>query len=573
MKSLVTIISLCVFIFNVNAQLSFTNQHVLLGNPDYISEHPIAVLDMDGDKRDDIVVLDSGLYLKVHYQNLPNQTFTPYVHPNNISYSKVWGLCAGDVNQDGYADVIYGGAYDSISVVTSNGGPSNYSHVNYVPLIFMQGMSMADIDHDNDLDFYACHDDGPGLIMLGDGAGNFTPDTTRINTNLPNGSDNSGNYGSIFTDFDNDGDLDLYVAKCRQGVISSSDPRRINILFENDGNGFYTETASNYNLASGDQSWSAEFGDIDNDGDMDLFIGQHSTHSQILLNDGTGIFTDVTATSGINGTMTSLYNIESVFEDFDNDGWLDLLVSGGGEFLFCMNNGNGTFDTTSDVGMAIPMNSFALGDLNSDGAIDIYATPGGYGAWTASGTDSLFFNDGNSNNFLTITFDGVISNDEGIGARVEIYGPWGIQLREVRSGVSYGIQNSLNAHFGLGTESTVDSVIVRWPSGIVDGYYNVASNQFFHVVEGETPWSTPKGFQAKINIYPNPSTDKIMLTLDERFIGTSLSIMNASGQLVETIKVTDLHPVVDISTYAKGEYHIQFWDRTWSMATKTFIKQ
>jgi len=95
-------------------------------------------------------------------------------------------------------------------------------------------------------------------------------------------------------------------------------------------------------------------------------------------------------------------------------------------------------------------------------------------------------NDGNSNNFLTVTLDGTVSNINGIGARIELYGPWGIQIREIRSGEGYGIQNSLNAHFGIGSATQITRLVVKWPSGVVNEILNPAPNQFINVVETPT---------------------------------------------------------------------------------------
>ena len=107
------------------------------------------------------------------------------------------------------------------------------------------------------------------------------------------------NYGTVFSDFDSDGDVDLYIAKCRQFVSDPQDPRRINQLWVNDGQGGWTEEAADRGLVFFEQSWTADFGDIDNDGDMDLAVTNHSTTLFLLENDGTGHYTDITAGSGM----------------------------------------------------------------------------------------------------------------------------------------------------------------------------------------------------------------------------------------------------------------------------------
>lgn len=133
------------------------------------------------------------------------------------------------------------------------------------------------------------------------------------------------------------------------------------------------------------------------------------------------------------------------------------------------------------------MHSAAVGDVNRDGFLDII---GGFanGSNTWTGTENiLFVNGGNSNHFISARLIGDSSHINGIGARVEVYGGFGMQIREIRSGESYGIMNSLNAHFGLGTHTTIDSLIVRWPSGIVDKWMNLAADQFLTIHEGTGP--------------------------------------------------------------------------------------
>lgn len=557
----------------VSAQLSFSNGNAaLLNDPGYISSHPIAVMDMDGDKKDDLVILDDGEILYVHYQTTPGALFTSYAYPSTISSSSAWGMCGGDIDGNGFSDILYGGAYDDIHLVTNNGMASNYTATDLGHSIFVQGINFGDIDNDGNLDIFACHDDGPGLVLIGDGLGGFTQSSANIDTNLPNGSDNSGNYGSVFTDFDNDGDVDLYVAKCRQGVSDPNDFRRINILFVNDGNGNYTEAAAVAGIASGEQSWSADFADVDNDGDMDLYLGQHSSDSQLFTNNGDGTFTETSAASGIAGGSVN-YVIQSIFEDFDNDGWIDLLVTGGNDYTFFMNNGDGTFDYSVQPQIH-DINSFALGDLNSDGFTDFYSTPEGYGSWGGSGADTLYLNDGNSNNYLTVTLEGTVSNLEGIGARVEIYGPWGVQVREIRSGASYGIQNSLNAHFGLGMESTVDSVCVRWPSGIKDLIPNVPGNQFFHVIEGDNSVGLDEYMaEMEMVLFPNPTVSDLIIRTNSEVIGAVYNIYSVDGALVASGNITSTHESINVSNLSTGEYQVVLSNKSAILSSKSFVKK
>ena len=200
--------------------------------------------------------------------------------------------------------MLYGGYFNGLSLIKRSIDSETFTYTNFGEedfMIFLQGVNFSDINNDGNLDIFACHDVGPSRIYLGDGNGDFERDTTLINTELNGGGENdSGNYGSLFSDVNNDGHMDLYVAKCRQGVSDPQDPRRINLLFINQGDTLYVEQAADYGIDSGQQSWSADFGDIDNDGDMDLLLGQHTgQYVQLFLNDGSGSFADATSASGL----------------------------------------------------------------------------------------------------------------------------------------------------------------------------------------------------------------------------------------------------------------------------------
>jgi hypothetical protein len=294
---------------------------------------------------------------------------------------------------------------------------------------------------------------------------------------------NSGNYGTVWTDFDSDGDMDFYIAKCRQSSTNPSDLRRINQLFINDGTYKFKEDAAARNLAIGWQTWTASFGDIDNDGDFDMAAINNDHTSQIFENDGTGHYTELT-TAVI--STSSIYPLESQFEDFDNDGYIDLLITGDDNYIYYKNNGDKTFTNVSTSLLSgNGVMSFATGDLNHDGFVDIYASLGDiYNNPSPNFDDIMYINNGNNvNHFITFDLEGTVSNNDAIGANVVIYGPWGVQRREVRSGESYGTCNSSMLHFGLGIHQSVDSATIIWTSGIEQHLYDLDADQFVKVIE------------------------------------------------------------------------------------------
>lgn len=466
----------------LSAQINFTNKTNLLTPANHFSGVAIAVLDMNGDGLDDIARLSQGIDLNIQYQTSPDQPFTS-TGMNPLPGDDTWGMCAADVNNDGLGDVMAGGFYNGIKIAVAGAG-GGFTVQNIAnPSTFVQCVNFADINNDGWLDAFVCHDDGVARIFGNNGDGTFVHEPNWIDLTTVPASDNSGNYGSVWSDVDNDGDLDLYIAKCRQGVNNASDPRRINQLFLNNGDFTFTQDINNTTgLRIGAQSWTADFGDIDNDGDFDCFITNHDVSSQLLENDGAGHFTDISATSGMLNAVQGL-PIQGVFRDFDNDGFVDIIVAGSEHTVF-RNNGDKTFSTVPNPFDASQMESFAIGDLNGDGFQDVYAGYANIYTDPSNIPDALWINDGNDNGFFGLNLRGQQSNYNGVGAKVQLFSSLGIQTREVRSGESYGISNSLQIHFGMGQVTVIDSVVINWPSGVRDVLYQPAVGQYVTAYEG-----------------------------------------------------------------------------------------
>ncbi len=442
----------------------------------------VGVTDMDGDGLDDIVQLDMSTHVYVLYQN-PDHTFETYDY-GEVDNSDQWGWAIADLNNDGHKDICSGVSVTRFLSITSR-GVYTLSNLNG-PTIFTQCMTMADWDNDGKVDVFACNDVGPSNIWITDNNGtpiydaNFMPWATPACTGTS--GDMSGNYGSTASDFDNDGDIDLHISHCRQGVNDPNDCRRWDRLFVNDGNGNYADEADVYGLQNKEQVWTTDFGDVDNDGDLDAFSTTHSSTLLLFENDGTGHYTDATAGSGLEN-YTGFF-LQAKMEDMDNDGFLDVLTGSAQHFFH--GNGDGTF---TEVMNSFPAGkqilSFAYGDLNGDGFQDVYAGYGdGYVSGDPSFPDRLWLNTPNGNHYINVRLKGVQSNRDGVGGRVTITGPWGTQIREVHAGESYGIVTTFNLHFGLGGETVIPTLTVTWPSGQVDTYTNVPVDQNITVLEG-----------------------------------------------------------------------------------------
>lgn len=518
--------------------VSFTRRSDLLADSSSFSGVAMGVVDMNQDGRDDIVRLRNARDLFVDYQEADG-SFSALALGTPAGVAQ-WGLAIGDADNNGYPDIVTGGFRDGLHYQRADDDGNGFEVSTLAePIIFLQAISFADIDNDGWLDLFPCHDLGLNPPFRNTGDGSLVHDASLIDTSTTPVSDNSGNYGVIWTDYDGDGDIDLYISKCREGVNSRTDPRRVNQLFRKNADGTFTEVASAAGLADGAQSWTADFADIDNDGDLDCFIGNHSGRSRLMRNDGSGTFSEVTASSGID---VSWDVIQSIFRDFNNDGWIDLLLTGARQGLW-VNDRDGTFTLISNPFISRAMESAAVGDLNHDGFPDIYAGYARlYNTPQSSRPDQLFLSENNGNGFLSISLEGRESNRLASGAMLELHGPWGVQLREVRSGEGYGITNSFSQRFGMGNVAVADKLVVRWPSGTVDTAYDLSANQFLTLSEGDTaapslanPGDRVSAANSAVSLLANASDpDGNALIFSASGLPTGLSIEPTSGLISGT---------------------------------------
>ena len=488
----------------------------------------LGIVDMNGDNLDDIVgVAFSNSQIEISYQmedgtldfqNLPTEE--PENYPS-------WSMAAGDFDANGYNDLIFGGG-SGVSFMYANEDGTGYTQVSGEEYVFSQRSNCIDIDNDGNLDAFVCHDVQPNVYYMNDGEGNLG----FIQGGLGETA-NGGNYGSIWVDYDTDGDTDLFIAKCRGG----NSPAKINQLHRNNGDGTFDEISSSLTLNDPIQTWSSAWGDYDNDGDLDIFIGASSfadgSH-KLLRNDG-GTFVNITNGSGIDNIGGT--GIENVCHDFDNDGFIDILGMGN---TFMHNNGDMTF-TELDIE---PGNG-PIGDMNNDGFLDILS-------------GQLYINDGNDNNYIKIVTQGVESNINGIGAMITVYTPSGDFMRQVRSGDGFRYMSSLTAHFGLGQETTIDSIKVVWPSGIIDLLPTQESNTLLVIVEGENEvivTSTDDAEELDFMVYPNPAVDQILIDFPTAHQSVTYTMYDVSGKRV--LQGSLRGNSINVSKLTPGAYVLQ----------------
>ncbi|AXG75124.1 T9SS C-terminal target domain-containing protein [Flavobacterium arcticum] len=507
-------------------------------------QYIMCVADMNGDYLDDIAVPGSGS-ITMLYQNTDGTFNGNLVGADNTPYMPGWSLAAGDYDGNGYNDLLYGSG-SGATIMLANEDGSAYTAMISPQSIFSQRTNFVDLNNDGNLDAFVCHDVEPNVYFLNDGDSSFEFIQGGIGDYIT-----GGNYGSIWVDYDNDGDPDLFIAKCRGG----GDDAGINELHRNDGDGVFTNVSIEAGMADIVQTWSTAFGDFDNDGDMDAMVGanstSHGTH-KLMINNNDGTFSDSTEGSGFD--TFNQYGREHITHDFNNDGFLD--VMGGGTFIM-FNNGDMTF-TPVNTGSAVVG---AIGDLNDDGFLDIL------------NGNKIMMNGGNDNNWLKIHLEGTDSNKNGIGARVEIYGSgdvWQKQIRDVRSGDGFRYMSSLNTHFGLGQTDEIDQVVIKWPSGIIDIIENPTINESLMVVEGST-LGINNVSSTIFNIYPNPVKDVIQFSTNENISITNAYVYDISGRLITTQAVsTTSIPVQHLSA---GTYILILKDASGKHYSSKIVKE
>jgi hypothetical protein len=425
----------------------------------------------------------------------------------------------GDFNQDGWPDLFVTLYSGTTSILFTNDGHGGFAADNSAGIGSGTGSSWgsawADYDNDGNLDLMgSVYGAGKNFLFRNKGDGTFTRIIgDPIVMNGPSGNNavwadydndgfvdaffagspsllfhNNGNgsftkqtnstlvldrggQGCSWGDYDNDGFLDLMVTRVNQP----------NLLFRNLRNGSFTRVTTAPFATDTAISQGCSWGDYDNDGFLDLVICNNGTRNFLYHGNRNGTFTKIT-TNAISMVVAS--SSGSAWADYDNDGYLDLFIAvRGGKNLLFHNNGNGTFTQLTGVN---PVNlsgtwiGGAWADFNNDGFPDLFVA-------NQNGINALYRNDGNSNNWLTVQCLGRVSNRSAIGAKVRIQATIGgktiRQLREISGGDGLVGQNDLRAQFGLGDATNVDVVTIEWPSGSVQQLANIAVKQFLTVKE------------------------------------------------------------------------------------------
>jgi hypothetical protein len=458
------------------AQIGFTNEtRQYKKQLPTRSVMPGAVVDMDGDLTDDLVILDKGRVLKwvksdgMHFGLTLQDTMI-------ITNAREWSMTAGDLNNDGIPEILTAGEAGPVQIVSVKDGSLSKSSVQSG--VYAQASNTIDINNDGWLDYFVCNDRGHSRIYINDKSGKLVP-TQVIDFSENDPTDGSGNYGSEWIDINGDRLPDLYISKCRAGVNDASDPRRINRLYINMGNGRFENQSRIFGMDWGTQTWVTAFGDLDNDGDPDAFMINHYAPHTLFENVEGRFFREVPLPEVMNS-----FGFQAVIRDLDNDGLQDILMTGVEGSLALHNKGSWKFGMVREPLGPGKVLSFSMGDLNDDGFLDVHAHVGKPINEPGVKDDELWLNAGNQNHYVAFVLQGKKSNASGIGSLITVYTEQGKQVRCVKGGESYGIFNSFKQHFGLGKTTLIDSVSVEWPSGIRDVYSKLASGNTYLIQEG-----------------------------------------------------------------------------------------
>jgi enediyne biosynthesis protein E4 len=497
----------------------------------------VAIFDYDNDGWPDIFVVN-GTTLEAPpsasgptnhlYRNNHDGTFTDVTEKAGLRHTG-WGqgVCVGDYDNDGYEDLYV--TYYGKNVLYHNNGDGTFSDVSAKAGVdgtgkaWASGCAFVDYDRDGKLDlmvatyvdFDMSSTPKPGdradclwkgvPVMCGPrglpwnsnilyhnrGDGTFEDVTKKAHIDKTN-----GHYGlSVSTlDFDDDGWPDIYVA-----CDSTS-----SILYRNNHDGTFTDVAVLADAAFNEDGMEqagmgSTVGDYNGDGRLDIFKTNFSDDTSTLYaNRGDGTFDDSTFAAGL-GLNTKYLGWGTMFFDFDNDGWPDLLLVNGHVYpevdkqhlgsdyqeprILYHNLGNGKFEdisANSGPGITEPKSSrgMATGDVWNDGRISAVVS-------NMNAAPSLLVNQTRySNHWVAVETKGTKSNRDGFGAKIRVKAGSRVLVDEVRSGSSYISNSDRRVHFGLGAVDKVDWIEIRWPSGLTEFFENPKADGILKLTEG-----------------------------------------------------------------------------------------
>ncbi|MES2797037.1 MAG: CRTAC1 family protein [Bacteroidota bacterium] len=478
--------------------------------------------DYDNDGFEDLYIT-SGMNTDGLYKNNKNGTFTNVFEGSGLELTKKYvtqGVVSADVNKDGFRDLF-------ITTITTKGDKKpipraiNLLFVNLGNGKFRDATKEYKMDQMNSFstsasfgDFNA---DGWPDLYIGNYFNEFKGELSVINDATLVGANQiskgylllnkEGKYfedayesydlthkgfgfGGIFTDFDNDGDQDLYV------IHDFGYKRTPNLLLENKyPRETFSDISEKMKMDLKINAMGAAVGDYNNDGWLDYFV-TNIRSNKFMVNKGDGKpFEEM---SNQLGTGLTAISWGANFADFDQDGDQDLYVCNGDLNPNCNPMANYYFENNkgkfTEMARANGINDYGIGrgsvvfDMENDGDLDILVVNEKpvYPNFPVSSVTKLFRNDSTKGNWLKVKLVGKIADNQGIGARVEVHCADLKMIREIDGGASSHLsQNSTIAHFGLGKMSKIDKIIITWVGGKQQVLENQKINTLIVIHESE----------------------------------------------------------------------------------------
>ena len=444
----------------------------------FIDNRTVVAEDIDNNSWPDLVFTtrgSGGNYIKYNYRG--NYQSAPSTNSivNNTSNTAM--ATVGDINNDCILDFymsVGGGGVGSgrnANVMFEANSITSYSIVPNSGATTRtrttSGALWVDLDEDGDLDLYVYNSSNQKNEYY-ENRGNLL--FVEVDTlGITNATETTQHVS--FCDYDGDGDLDNFQANNGSK----------NLLLRNDDTTFHKITSGHIVNDIG-SSFSSIWGDYDGDGDFDLYVSQSSFDKNHLYRNDTNGFTRITSGSAVTGNDKTLI---SAWIDFDNDGDLDLLNVNNGVNDLYKNDGSGNFTSVSAGSLTSDnekSTSVGIADLNRDGYEDVVVS-------TRNGKPKIYMNTDTGNNYLNVNLLGVqgksSANYAEVKAKADVDGTGAKWMhRLVNSSIGKNSQSTHKAHFGLGSATTVDSLVIKWVTGKTCTFTNLAVNGFFNVKPG-----------------------------------------------------------------------------------------
>ncbi len=477
------------------------------------------------------------------------------------------GSTFADIDNDGDLDAFVVNWYNKHNLAYINDGSGTFAPSFYGAWVHDFGYSetaaFGDYDHDGLVDLYVTNSAGDKLNFLYKNHGSATMSKATEGSPV---TDAKSSRNVNWTDIDADGDSDLYV---------SNDNGEANDLYRND-DGSFVKLTDPLIVQDRFSTMSSSWGDMDNDRDLDLFLANDGSKNQLFRNEGDFVFTRIETTDI---SLRVAKSFSSAWSDIDNDGDLDLFVTNAFQNgvrlknLLYLNDGTGHLTEVTDEIVTMDTGwsyGCAFGDYDNDGFPDLAVATTRFGG--TDDPDYLYHNSGNDNHWVMLSLEGTTSNRSAIGAKVFLKSvvhdtaTW--QMREVSAQSAYCSQNDLRVHFGLGTAAVVDSILVEWPSGIIQHLVGVISKQIVDVKEEIVNSVYDKFSPFELTVFPNPTHSLIQVNAHFKSVidKLTLTIYSDTGRIVHTTSfshvVSPWHYSIDLNKLQliSGPYIIKLSD-------------